>query len=161
MDGALDQRFCLLLPHKNFPGLCTRHAYFKANCSFCHSHSDWNVSLSHCNRWGPTSTILTQLNHSSFVVFFFLSFLLFWPPGSIWSSQARDQIQAAGATHAADAAMPDPPPSVPGWGLNPRLSDPQMLLIPSCHSRNSNHGSFALICLTCQQVCGRELPLHP
>ena len=34
-------------------------------------------------------------------------FFLFWLPHSIWSSQARDQIQATAVTYARDAATPD------------------------------------------------------
>ena len=41
-------------------------------------------------------------------VFVFVFFFLFWPPHSTWSSQARDQIQAAVATEASAAATTDP-----------------------------------------------------
>ena len=47
---------------------------------------------------------LTHVYIKNLIFFFFL----FWPPFSIWSSQARDQIQAAAATQATVVAMPDP-----------------------------------------------------
>ena len=40
--------------------------------------------------------------------FFFFSFFFFWLPRSIWSSQARDQIQATAATYTAGSATPNP-----------------------------------------------------
>ena len=55
--------------------------------------------------WIPTPehwlhTVITEGD------FFF--FFLYWPPHSIQSSQARDQIQATAATYAAAAATPNP-----------------------------------------------------
>lgn len=37
---------------------------------------------------------------------------------SIWSSWARDQFRASGATYAKAAVMPDPLTTVPDQGLN-------------------------------------------
>ena len=48
------------------------------------------------------------INKSYLRVIFLYFFVLFWPSHNIWSSQARDQIQAALVTYAAAAATPDP-----------------------------------------------------
>ena len=82
-----------------------------------------------------------------FSIFFFLSFfffLRFWPPQGIWSSWARNQIQATVmpqatvVTQAETVAMLDPWPTVPGWGSNLHPCAPEMLLGPLHHSRNSS-----------------------
>ena len=46
-------------------------------------------------------------------IFFFFFFPFFWPPHSIWSSQARDQIQATVATYTAAIAILDLNPLCP------------------------------------------------
>ena len=88
------------------------------------------------NEWkilDPTLKLLELTNEFSKVsgdkFFFFFSF---WPPHDMWSSWARDQIQAAGE------ARLDPQLTALRQGSNPRLSAPKMPLIPLCHSGNSN-----------------------
>ena len=72
LPKILDQRFCLSLTHKSCSVLCNHHAYSKHNCHFCLSCSDWNVgSLSHCDRWGLTLIIFTQLSHRNFALISF------------------------------------------------------------------------------------------
>ena len=73
------------------------------------------------------------LFRSSVCLFFFFSF---WLSCSTWSSQARDLIRAAGATHAAAVAMPDPLTHGAGWGWNPHPGAAEMPLTVSCHSRH-------------------------
>ena len=68
--------------------------------------------------------------------FYLYIIFLFWPPHSIWSSWTRDQIQATVATYAA-AAMPDPSPTVWGWGSNLRPTPPETPPIPLSCSGNS------------------------
>ena len=52
---------------------------------------------------------------------FFFFFFLFQPPHSIWSSQARDQIQAAVVTYAAAVAMLDLLTHCAGLGIKPAV----------------------------------------
>jgi len=49
-----------------------------------------------------------QCYESFFLFPFFLSFFLFWPPCSIWSSWARDHIRAPVSTYTAAVATPNP-----------------------------------------------------
>ena len=64
--------------------------------------------------------------------------LLFWLPQGIWSSRARDQIQAKVATYSTDAATPDRLTHCAGLGSNscPGAAEIPRLLL--CHSKNSN-----------------------
>ena len=61
----------------------------------------------------------------------------FCPPCGMWSSQARDQIQAIVWTQTAATATLDSQSSVPGQALNLRPSAPKTPWIPLCHSGNS------------------------
>ena len=67
--------------------------------------------------------------------FLLLLFFFFWLPRGIWSSWARDQIQAAVAVYG--AATPDMQPTVPGWGANLCCSALETPMIPLHHSGNS------------------------
>ena len=71
-----------------------------------------------------------------FVCFGFVFFFFLWLPWWIWSSEARNQIQAA------SVATPDPQPTVPGWSsnLHPRAS--KMQPTPLRHSGNSSRVFF-------------------
>ena len=48
-----------------------------------------------------------------------IDWIHFWPPWGTWSSQARDQIQAAVVTYATLAAVPDPLTYCAGPGMEP------------------------------------------
>ena len=48
-----------------------------------------------------------------YIYIYFFFFPIFGHPRGIWNSWARDQIQAT------VVAMPDPLPSVLGWGIEP------------------------------------------
>ena len=61
-------------------------------------------------------------------MFEYYYFFLFWPPHGIWSSQARDQIQARVATCTIAVAT---------LVLNLHPSAPEMPPIPLDHSGNS------------------------
>ena len=63
----------------------------------------------------------------------------------MWSSQARDQIQAAVVTYAAAVTTLDPQPTVPGQGLNLHPCAPETLPILFHHSRNFQAVSFMLL----------------
>ena len=77
-----------------------------------------------------------SLKETGFLGAMAVSFL-FWPPPSIWSSRARDQIQAATVTYAVAGARQDPEPSMLGWGSNLCPCTAEMLPIPLWYSRNA------------------------
>ena len=64
--------------------------------------------------------------------------VFFFPPlFGIWSSQARDQIQATVVTNAAAGSNARSLLAVPGWGSNLCPSVPEMLLNPLHNSRGA------------------------
>ena len=66
-------------------------------------------------------------------------FPFFWPFPGIWSSQARDQTQAALATYAKAVAMLDPYPTLLGRLSNLHPRAPEMPPIPLRHSGNTQN----------------------
>ena len=55
--------------------------------------------------------------------YYYYYYFLFWPPHGIWSSPARDQIQATVATCARAVAMLDPLTLCQGSNLGPGIAD--------------------------------------
>ena len=49
-----------------------------------------------------------ELQSLLYLFIYLFVYFHFWPPSGIWSSWARDRIQATVATYAAAVAMPDP-----------------------------------------------------
>ena len=70
-------------------------------------------------------------------------FPLFRPPLSIWSSQARDQIQAVILPQATAAATPGPLTHGSRPASNPHPGNAEMPLIPSCHIGKSQKAVFS------------------
>ena len=75
----------------------------------------YNNNNNNSSVWFNTMTIHlqslhyhTKIKNKRLFLFFSFLFFLFWPPHSIWSSEAKDQIWTAVATYAAAVATPNP-----------------------------------------------------
>ena len=65
--------------------------------------------------------------------YFILFYFILWPPCSIWSAQARDQIQGAIATYTAAAVTSDPLTQCAGPEIKPaswHYRDPTDPIVP-------------------------------
>ena len=84
------------------------------------------------------------------LISWFNFFFLFWLPHSIWSSQARGQIQATVSTYTAAVTTPYPLTHWAGMGIEPVSWCWRNTASPRCHSGNSSWFNFNI----CYYFCG-------
>ena len=66
-----------------------------------------------------------------------MNLLFFWPPHSIWNSQARDQICTTVGTYATSVAIQDPLTSCTGTPMEPASGIAEAVPTPLRHRGNS------------------------
>ena len=97
--------------------------------------SVFSLTVQSCLREHLTLTISGFL---ACIIMFFL-FFPFWLPCGTWSSYVRDgqgSDPSPVVNHAPAAAIPDPQPTVPGWGSISSPRAPEMVPILLHHSGN-------------------------